>query len=612
MPRKTHIPVRRGGMAVLTVVATALMLAACTGGGGSTGGASGDAGATGTAGGTATYALDAGEYFNWILPIETPAVSEPYVWATTMMMYQPLYFEGQGSKPGIDYSKSLAKPPVWSDNDTTVTINLKHYKWSDGTPVTSRDVEFWYNLAAANKAQNDYYTPGQLPDNIKSVTYPSSTQIVFQLKEPYSEQWFLDNQLTWIIPMPQHVWDKTSANGKVGNYDTTTAGAKAVFKYLTDQSKTLSTYASNRLWKTVDGPWRMTGYDPTTHNTTLTANRAYSGPDKPKLSTFVIEGFTSNQSEENALRSGQLTFGYLTAPDYKLKSYFSSHGYTIEPWFPQFMQWAELGYTSKTYGPLVKQLYIRQALQRVVNQPFYDKTIFHGLGLATYGPVPNTAGSPYVSPQEKTNLYPYSVSAAKDLLTQHGWVMGPSGYMVCKDAGSGADQCGAGINAGRTLELSLMYTTGWPGLLAQTEAYVQSAKQAGIDFTLNPQSETSMVSIGGVCPPGPCNYGMLIYENWLFNYGQGAILPSGDTAFATGNFWAGGYSDATMDKLISAERHQTGLKNLFAWEDYTQEQLPVIFFPTVGTWSVVKSNLTDWQQQNAYGYAVPSDWAFAK
>lgn len=611
--RKARSRAYRRGLQAATVVPAVLVLAACTSA------ATGGAGATGsstqaapTTGGAASYALNAGEYFNWMLPIETPAVSEPYNWATEMMMYQPLYFEGKGSKPGIDEKQSLAYPPVWSNHDTTVTINLKHYKWSDGTPVTSRDVQFWYNLAAANKSQNDYYTPGQLPDNIKDVSYPSSTQIVFHLKRAYSEQWFDNNQLTWIIPMPQHVWDKTSPNGKLGNYDKTPTGARRVFTFLAGQAKTLSTYASNPLWKTVDGPWKLQGYDPTTHNTTLVPNTRYSGPDKPKLAKFTIESFTSNQSEVNALRSGQLTFGYLTAPDYTLKSYFASHGYTIKPWFPQFMQWAELGYTSKRYGPLVKQLYIRQALQRVVNQSLYNKTIFHGLGLPTYGPVPNTPGSPYVSAQEKTNLYPYSVAAAMKLLTGHGWAKGASGYMVCKHPGGGPSQCGNGIAAGRELELSLMYTTGWPGLLAQTQSYVQSAKQAGIKLSLNPQSETSMVSIGGVCPPGPCNYGMLIYENWLFNYGQGAILLSGDTAFATGNFWAGGYSDKTMDTLIQNERRQTGLQSLFAWEDYTQRQLPVIFFPTVGTWSVVKNSLVGWQQQNAYGYAVPSQWAFTK
>lgn len=561
---------------------------------------------------TVTYAYGAGEDFTWIFPIENSLNSEPWIWDVSQMMYRPLYFEGQGSEPIINNSLSIAYPPVWSDGNKTVTINLKHYMWSDGLPVTSRDVEMWFNLEAANKTQNDFYTKGQLPDDVKSIDYPSSTQIVMHLTRSYSQQWFDENQLTWIVPMPQQEWDRTSVNGPDGNYDMTTAGAKAVFSFMFKESRELSTYATNPLWKVVDGPWRLAGYDPTTYRTTLVPNTKYSGPDKPKISKFVIESFTSNTAEADALRSGSVTYGFLTDDEYGLKSYFEQHGYTIEPWFPQYIQWAELGYTNKTYGPLVRQLYVRQALQHLVNEPLYADTLDHGLGQLTYGPVPNTPGSPYVSPQEKTDAYPYSVSAARALLTSHGWTPGPSGYMVCTHPGTAANECGAGIKAGRQFKILLMYATGSPTLLAEVESYVTSAKSAGMDFTLDPQSSTTMFSIGGVCPPGPCNWGMLIYGDWMWDYGQGAILPSGDTDFYTGNYWAGGYSSPTADALINAERYSSGYSHVFAFENYIRQQAAAIFFPTEGTWSVVKDGLNGWQQENAYGYIVPSQWYFSK
>jgi peptide/nickel transport system substrate-binding protein len=525
------------------------------------------------------------------------------------MQWLPLYFEGDGAKPIINQRLSLAYPPTWSDGDRTVTINLKHYMWSDGKPVTSRDVELWYNLQLYNKAKNDFYTPGQLPDDVKSVSYPSSTQIVMHLTRPYSEQWFDDNQLTWIFALPHQSWDRTSLNGPVGNYDRTKSGAQKVFNFLTDESKQLSTYPTNPLWQVVDGPWHLTGYDATTYKATFVPNTKYSGPDKPKLSKYVIESFASNQAEINALRSGEVTYGYLNPDNYSQKSYFTSHGYTVAAWQPQFVQWDELGFTSKTYGPLVRQLYIRQALQHLVNQPLYNSAIFHGLGQPTYGPVPNTPGSPFPTPQDQTNHLPYSVSAARALLTSHGWAPGPGGYMVCKQPGTGANQCGAGIAAGRQLKLLFMYSTDYPYLLAQVESYVTSAKQAGINLPLDPQSANTMYSIAGVCPPGPCNYGIVGYSNWFWDYGQGAVLPSGDSDFATGNYWGGGYSSPKMDQLINQERYHSGLSHLYAWENYIVAQSPVIFFPTVGTWSVVSNNLKGWQPQNAFGYYVPSLWS---
>ncbi len=60
-----------------------------------------------------------------------------------------------------------------------VNITLGKWNWSDGTPVTSRDVAFWINLLEANKKNIAFYIPGEFPDNLKSykVTGPESIQL---------------------------------------------------------------------------------------------------------------------------------------------------------------------------------------------------------------------------------------------------------------------------------------------------------------------------------------------------------------------------------------------------------------------------------------------------
>jgi peptide/nickel transport system substrate-binding protein len=565
-------------------------------------------------GGTATFALPVGEDFSWIFPIENQANNEPWDLNVEEALWRPLYFAGQGSKPVIDQALSLANPPVWSDNDQTVTIGLKHYLWSDGTPVTSRDVAFFLNLERANKSQDSWYSPGALPDDVKSVDYPNASTIVLHLNGSYSQQWFDDNQLTWIFPLPQHAWDKTSPTGEVGNYDLTNAGATAVFNFLFGQSKQVSSYATNPLWQTVDGPWRITGYDPTTFQTTLVPNPRYSGPGKPHLAKFVIESFPGETAEVDELRSGMLTYGYLPFSDYGLGGNLQRQGYTIAPWAPAYVQWAELGYTNKTYGPLVSQLYIRQALQHLVDQPLYMSALFHGLGQYTYGPVPNLPGSPYVSPQVKTDPDPYSVTAARALLTAHGWTAGAGGYLACKRPGTGSSDCGAGIAAGKMMSFSMMFSTGSPTLLSEVQAYQTAAKSAGIQITLNPQTETTMFSIGGTCPPGPCNWGILIYSSWMWNYGQGDVYPTSEGEFNTGgNYWSGGYSSPTADRLIEATFHQTGLKYLYAEENYLSRDVAALWFPTVDNEiSVVKDTLHGWQPQQAFANPMPEDWYYTK
>jgi peptide/nickel transport system substrate-binding protein len=56
-------------------------------------------------------------------------------------MWRPLYWFGNGVEPTQTPSMSLASAPTWSNGDKTVTVTPKSsYRWSDGQPVTARDV----------------------------------------------------------------------------------------------------------------------------------------------------------------------------------------------------------------------------------------------------------------------------------------------------------------------------------------------------------------------------------------------------------------------------------------------------------------------------------------
>lgn len=486
-------------------------------------------------GGTATYALQATDTFNWMLPYESDAAEEPWVLSTDEGMWRPLYFEGQGDHPTINERLSLAYPPVYSDHDETVTIRLKHMRWSDGLPVTTRDVEFALNLYRAGESDIATYVSGEFPANVTRVDYPSSTEFVLHLDHPYSTEWYTDNQLVNIIPLPQQTWDRESATGPVRNYDLTPTGAKKVFTFLYDQSEKLSTYATNPLWKVVDGPWRVTSYDPTTGETELSANRAYSGEEKPHLDHVILLPFTSDTAEVDALHTGAIDYGWIPYSDLGLSHYFESHGYTVAPWAPDYFQSAELGYTGP-YASLVGQLYLRQALQHLVDEPLYLQTTLHGIGQLSYGPAPNIPGDTFASPEEKTDPDPYSISAARALLRAHGWKLGRDGYLSCQRPGSGASECGPGIRRGRSLALLMNYATGSASVAAQAQAFQSAAKQAGVNIMLAPKSATTMYSIDGVCPSSPpCDFAIALYPLWFTNYGDMGILPTGGLQFGVGD-----------------------------------------------------------------------------
>ena len=90
-------------------------------------------------------------------------------------------------------------------------------------------------------------------------------------------------------------------------------------------------------------------------------------------------------------------------------------------------------------------------------------------------------------------------------------------------------------------------------LAAQVEAFQSAAAKAGIDIVLSPQTVPTMDSLGGVCPGSPpCNWGIKMFANWLWDYGDTDVEPTGGQSFGTGNYWGGGFSSKQADALIKA------------------------------------------------------------
>ena len=564
-------------------------------------------------GGVASYSLAVGNDFSWMLPLENTANYEPWDFNVEDGMWRPLYFAG-GPRTGIDYGLSIGQKPVYSHGNTQVTVTLnKGWTWSNGAPVTSANVRFFFQLEAAGAKAGKYapYLPGLMPDDIASVSYPSAYQFVIHLKRAYNPTWFTGNQLTWVIPLPL-AWDKTCATCAAGNSASTPAGALAVYNYLYKASESVSTYSTNPLWKVVDGPWVIKSYNPTTYHTVFSANSHYTGPGKPHLAGYQIYSFSSNTAELDALRSGQVDFGYIPFSDVGLIPQFKSSGYNVMAWPNFYNEAMEFGYTGP-WRALVSQLYIRQALQHLVNEPLYLKQALHGYGLANYGLAPDYPGSNLVAPALRSDPYPYSVSAADKLLAAHGWVKGSGGIDVCQRPGTAANECGAGIPKGKPLSILFMYSTGNPSFLAQVEAFATSARQAGINIPLDGQTLNTMFSIAGTCPPGPCKWGIAGYSGYMWDFGQYVVIPSGGQQFGKGNYWGGGYNNPTAQRLIAAEHTTPGLKPLYAAQTYISQNVASLWWPVTDFQILAaKNNLGGWYPLSPYANYNVSRWYMVK
>src|SRR5215471_8228549 len=611
----------RGRMTIAVgggVVALALVAAGCSSGSSTSTPAAG----TTVQGGTAVWALPPSTTPNYIFPFTSSAYISVYNLSTfSNLMVRPLYWFGKGSTPLIDSALSLAGQPTWSGN--TATVTLKHYVWSDGTPVTSTDVMFWLNMLKAVGASDwGAYTgfPDAFATSYKAI---SPTQFQMMAKKAYSHNWFLYNNLAQITPMPP-AWDKTASGP--AHCATKVSDCAAVYKYLDAQSKQLSTYASNPLWQVVDGPWKLSAFNADGH-VTFVPNTKYSGPVKPTLSQFKEVPFTTETAEYNVLRSpaaGAQTIdvGYLPSQNAIAKPAGSSPlsagqnplpGYTLAPVYAWGINYFVMNFQSSTgNGPIIQQLYFRQALAYLLNQTSVIKGPLRGYGTQTPGPVGNTPVTPYLSPQLKAGSpYQYNPTKAKELLSSHGWKVTPDGVSTCTDPA----KCGPGIKQGQGLQFNLPYATGTQWTTAEMQQLQSNGSLVGIKLNLQPKPFNQVTALAaGNCKVAkiPCNWD-------LANWGGGwsfvpDYLPTGETLFQCGAIAnSGGYCSKTNDANIQKTLTSDNLQNMYTYENYLATQLPVMFQPN-GVYSLTEivNNLKGVVPQNPTLGFNPENWYFVK
>jgi peptide/nickel transport system substrate-binding protein len=602
----------------VAVAALGLLASACGGGGG--GGANGPNSGAAQKGGSVTYALPPGSPPNYIFPFE--AVQNASVANASYfqnLLYRPLYWLGQGDQAKVDPDLSVAELPQTSADGKSVTIKLKNYVWSDGEPVTAKNVQFFLNMLKAEKKVFYGYVPGTIPDNLTSVRIDNDHQLTLTLNKAYSSRWFLYNQLTQITPMPT-AWDKTSDTAK-SDCTNTVEDCAAVYAYLAGKAKDIKSYASDPLWQVVDGPWKLTSFSADGNNT-FVPNPTYTGPNKPVLTEFNEAGYTEEQAEYNTLRAGsqKVQVGYLPTTSAKPKPDNDkvgpnplSQNYYLDPLYLYSINYFPLNLNNPKVGPIFQQPYVRQAIQLVNDQESVIKGPLKGYGVETTGPVPLLPDT-YASAAEKKPLT-FSVSQATQLLTSHGWKVPTDGSAAtCQSPGAGPSQCGQGVAAGAKLNFNLKYASGVKWIDQEMAQLKSNASKAGIVLNLSEGSFNEVVGQAVPCKPtdATCTWEM---GNW----GGGWVfvpngLPTGELLFQTGaGSNASNYSDPKADELIAKSTVDDSQQAMDAFQDYVAQQVPDIWQPnSVYELTEVAKNLAGVLPQNPYGNITPEKWYYVK
>lgn len=492
--------------AAATAILAATVLAAC---GGGTSTASSDT-LVATTGSTGTFIANFNPY--------SPSVNVQ----TNGMIYEPLFYFNT-AKAGAP-EPWLATKYAWSDSGRQLDLTIrKGVSWSDGKPMTNKDVAFTFGLALHNSALNSFGIP------YKSVTTTGTDGVrVTFTQAAYQDLYYIAGK-TDILP--EHIWSKVADKTKFLNSKPVGTGAYEV--------------------GSVSGQVM-----------TFTANPHYYVSGLPHFKTIQFRSFNGNNSADAAVEAGTIDWGGGFIPDIE-KNYLGKNSKFALVNLP-----LATGFLLPNYvdGPTA-DLAVRKAMELALDRPFISKTVYGG---QTPPSNPMALLRPnfddILDPSLANAKLEFDPSKAKSILQADGYSLGSDG-IFSKD--------------GKKLAITVQTIAGYTDYTSILQIAKQNMAMAGIEldvkseayaqFTANQDSGNFQVLIEGVgFTPNPyAYYGQLMDSS--------ITRPIGKVTTA-GNY--GRYSNPQADALFTTLRNTddpTVEKQAF----YKLEQLFISTVPAI-------------------------------
>ncbi|HWB19904.1 MAG TPA: ABC transporter substrate-binding protein [Phycisphaerales bacterium] len=316
----------------------------------------------------------------------TPMIArDVYAEAVHAEVLEKLVWQNLG--PPYQYVPGLAKR--WRVSDDGLTIDFELFaeaKWSDGQPVTARDVAFSFDTL-----MDERIDAGPLRDSlrgaIESYAITGERSIRFKMKERLFDNIGLCGNVVWIIP--QHVYAKYSPAQYNHEIRDVCVGS---------------------------GMWKLDHWTDN-HEIVFVRNENYWGP-KAALERVVVKFVPNELAELQDFMSGQVDMIGPTQEQWvaninseRLKS---RNGRGLMYWSP------ERGFGAIGYNLRLKKLgdkRTREALTMLIDREGIVTNLMGGLGIVPTGPF-FIHGKQYDS---SIQPWPYDVERAKQLLRDAGW-----------------------------------------------------------------------------------------------------------------------------------------------------------------------------------------------
>jgi peptide/nickel transport system substrate-binding protein len=303
----------------------------------------------------------------------------------------------------------LAESWTASPDGKTWTFKIRSgVKWSDGQPLTAKDVAYTFNRVVNGETENAAFY--NYVANLKKVTAPDDTTAIFELSAA-------DPIMThmWVPILPEHIWKNVSEKD-AGTFDNKEMVGTGAFQ-LVEQK-----------------PGEFIK---------LKANKSYWG-GAPKIDNLVYRIFKNDDAMAQALQKGEIDAVADIGANQFLALKDKPGITTVQA---TGLSFSELGFNTgaattdnQPVGdghPALKDKALRQAIGYAIDQQTIVNKVLRGLGKPGVGVIPPVYSAYKFDPGASARTF--DIAKANSLLDAAGYTKGSDGSRVDPKSGKKLD-----------------------------------------------------------------------------------------------------------------------------------------------------------------------------
>ena len=335
-------------------------------------------------------------------PMRGYLATDFYFWAASYHLLTDFKIDDLGARPGLAQSVDV------SPDGMTFTYHIRQgIKWSDGEPLTAKDVAYTLNLYKSNHA---YLPQGYLQLIDGEVQATDDSTVVFHSKVPTS---LYSGKIPYMYDyiLPEHIWSKFDKPKQYDNY--------SAYPDLGIPAGEIGS-----------GPFVIAEYK-TGEFVRMVRNPYWSGP-QPHVDELIYRIYKNEDAEALALKQGEIDFGYFDSANIYNSLKNQPNIATLDGTIPSF---DEIGmntgsayypktdtYTPHGDGhPALQDPTVRRAIRMAIDsKTLVDKVLLgYGSPGTTIIPPVSVAGARWAP--TGSDLIPFDIDGANKLLDDAGY-----------------------------------------------------------------------------------------------------------------------------------------------------------------------------------------------